>query len=83
MNTDEFLKKAETDEKLANEFKAAAAADHLDDFFRSHQIDTTKEDFLKHIKNLKDMNAELSDSELEAVAGGKPSMLFTAKIFCG
>jgi predicted ribosomally synthesized peptide with nif11-like leader len=84
MNIDEFLKKAEADDKLANEFKAAASADRLNEFFKSHSIDTTKEDFLKYVQEYARNNTELSDEELDAVAGGNNNvfMLFTAKLFC-
>ena len=67
---EELLKEIGESEALKTEFEAAADQDKVAEFFKQHDCEATLEEIVDFVKANEKEDAELSDKELDSVAGG-------------
>ena len=67
---EEFIKEIESSETLQNELKGIKDKDALSDFLKRNDVSATAEEFVKAFKAKKEAEGEITDDDVEAVAGG-------------
>ena len=67
---EEFIKEIESSDALKNELKAIKDKDALAEFLKKQDVSGTVEEFVKMFKAKNESEGEISDDDVEAVAGG-------------
>ena len=67
---EEFIKEIEGSADLQNEIKAIKDKDALSAFLKKNDVEGTVEDFGKAVKAKAESEGEISDDDVENVAGG-------------
>jgi len=65
-----LVAKLKSDEKLAAEFKKSKSEEEFLKLAKKHGYDTTLKEFQDALKEYKEEHTEISDAELDQVAGG-------------
>ena len=67
---EEFYEEIAGSQELQNELKGIKEKDALSDFLKKNNVSTTAEEFVKAFKAKKEAEGEITDDDVEAVAGG-------------
>ncbi|MGN1160964.1 MAG: hypothetical protein ACI4SX_01840 [Candidatus Fimenecus sp.] len=67
---EQFYNEIIASEELKEKLAAVSSAQKLDEFLKENEVDGTKEEFKEYVVEKAKTSGELTDEQLEAVAGG-------------
>ena len=67
---EQFYNEIIASEELKKKLAAVSSAQNLDEFLKENEVEGTKEEFKEYVVEKAKTSGELTDEQLEAVAGG-------------
>ena len=67
---EQFYNEIIASEELKEKLAAVSSAQKLDEFLKENEVEGTKEEFMEYVVEKAKTSGELTDEQLEAVAGG-------------
>ena len=67
---EQFYNEIIASEELKEKLAAVSSAQKLDEFLKENEVEGTKEEFMEYVVEKSKTSGELTDEQLEAVAGG-------------
>ena len=67
---EQFYNEIIASEELKEKLAAVSSAQKLDEFLKENEVEGTKEEFMEYVVKKAKTSGELTDEQLEAVAGG-------------